>query len=370
MQDQEIELKFGVVGKIEDLKEALTGLGELSDYQEDELKNCYFDTADRFLFKKGAGLRLRSGKSGCEQTLKLRDESLGGLHQRTEYNAKVPDAAEKPDLSLFEEAPFDPAIDIADLTSRLEPLCQINFKRRSVNLRAFGCLYEVSLDEGRIEAPGGGDGYDINELEVELKESSLDSSRQLMSFMAMLNQMRERNLPLTLEPFSKMHKAALVLRGQERNSIKLPALVQTDLHGLILTSLKSFETLLGLYLVRKNPMLLGYIGYSLKILRRSLVELKDACEINDVINDSDAFKRYERFVKKMRKPMKNLSSYFDDLGFEATMHSVQGGEGLSLDETVLHVRQILMETGSYLLPLKIKVLLTLLDEVVRSNVRT
>lgn len=370
MQGQEIELKFGVVGKIEDLKEALTGIGELSSYQEDDLKNCYFDTSDRFLFKKGAGLRLRSGKDGCEQTLKLRDESLGGLHQRTEYNVKVQEGMAKPDLSLFEEAPFDPAIDIADLSFRLEPICQINFKRRSVNLRAFGCLYEVSVDEGLIEGPGQAGSYEINELEVELKESTLDSSRQLMSFWDLLNQMRERNLPLTLEPFSKMHKAALVLRGQERNSIRLPALVQTDLHGLILTSLKSFETLLGLYLVRKNPMLLGYIGYSLKMLRRSLTELKDAGEINDVINDSDAFKRYERFVKKMRKPLKNLSSYFDDLGFEAVMQSVQGGEGLSLDETVQHVRTVLMETGTYLLPLRIRVLLTLLDEVVRSNVRT
>lgn len=367
MQDLEIELKFGVVGKIEDLKEALLGIGEISDYKTEDLQNTYFDTPEQFLFKRGAGLRIRRTASYVEQTLKMREENLGGLHKRSEFNLKIDEKLTKPDLSLFDKSIFAEDIDPLQISAQLVPVCQINFKRTSLILKAFACVFEVCLDEGEIKSDSND--CKINELEVELKETTLDSSRQLLSFISLLKAFKDRRLPLTLEPFSKMHRATLVLRGQERNVIELPDKAQSDLHRYILTTLKSFETLLGLFLIKKNPMFLGYIGYTLSLLRKALENLYEIDELDDVINDSGAFKRYQKFVKKTRRNLKELSRYFRDLGDELTLAMVQH-EKIDLESAKEEVRTTLMLTGSYMLPLRIRALLSLLDEVVRTNMRT
>ncbi len=367
MQDLEIELKFGVVGRITNLEEALTGIGDISDFKIEDLVNTYFDTEDEYLFKRGAGLRIRRAPSFTEQTLKIREENLGGLHKRSEFNIKVDDSLKRPDLTLFDQSIFARQINLQELNNKLKPVCTINFIRSSLTLKAFDCTFEVSLDEGEISS--GGECVSINELEVELKNTELDGSKLLNSFVSLLKVFKDRELPLTLEPFSKMHRASLIIRGQERNVIELPPLAQTDLHRYILTILKGFETLLGLFLIKKDPFLLGYIGHTLTQLRKALKFLSDIDELNENINDSEAFKRYQKFVRKTRRKLKSLSGFFNDFGEELTFSLVQH-EKPDLDAAVSEVRTVLMHAGIFMLPLRIRALLSQLDDVVRANIKT
>ncbi|MFT6898137.1 MAG: triphosphatase, partial [Paraglaciecola sp.] len=65
-----------------------------------ELVNFYYDTPDRQLRRADMGLRIRGCNQVFEQTIKTRGSSVGGLHQRPEYN--VPLSQPVLDLKGFE----------------------------------------------------------------------------------------------------------------------------------------------------------------------------------------------------------------------------------------------------------------------------
>ena len=69
------------------------------------LTNHYFDTPDRTLRQHNIGLRIRGSNLKFEQTLKTAGKSVGGLHQRPEYNVQL-DESKKQSIKMPELKSF------------------------------------------------------------------------------------------------------------------------------------------------------------------------------------------------------------------------------------------------------------------------
>ncbi len=88
VMEKEIELKLLLPDGINesDLLASLTRFSANIETAEYTLFNQYFDTPESLLSSYGIGLRIRSSERGIEQTVKTAGTSIGGLHQRPEYN--------------------------------------------------------------------------------------------------------------------------------------------------------------------------------------------------------------------------------------------------------------------------------------------
>lgn len=136
------------------------------------LTNHYFDSPDRTLRRHDIGLRIRGNNQTFEQTLKTAGKSMGGLHQRPEYNVSLDESkkqnVEVPDLSLFPSSAWPKTIVLDDLQLRIETLFTTHFERK-VYLLEFsdGDIVELVWDQGEVTC--GNKRSPICEIEMELK---------------------------------------------------------------------------------------------------------------------------------------------------------------------------------------------------------
>lgn len=131
-----------------------------------ELDAVYFDTEALHLQAQGIAVRMRQAGSKWVQTVKTRGNSVGGLHQRTEW--EYPSDG----ITLNFEA-------ITDITIRntlteqlqagtLKPIFRTRFCRWArLLILPNGSQIELALDQGLIEA--GTHSEPISEIELELK---------------------------------------------------------------------------------------------------------------------------------------------------------------------------------------------------------
>ncbi len=98
------------------------------------LTNHYFDTPNRTLRQHDIGLRIRGNDQTFEQTLKTSGKSIGGLHQRPEYNVQLDELKKQnvgfPDLTLFPASAWPKPIDVNDVQASIDTLFTTNFVRR------------------------------------------------------------------------------------------------------------------------------------------------------------------------------------------------------------------------------------------------
>ena len=272
MNNKEIELKYGVIGDIEDLEASCKQLGIISNLKEDKLANSYFDTVDKDLYKAKAGLRIRKANSYCEQTLKIKSSNLGGLHIRQEYNIAFNRRQSKPNLNAFDKNIFPKDFDIAKINKNLVKLCDINFVRKSVNLEFDNCLFEICYDKGLIQVEDKQ--LAINEFEVELLEhddQNINIDNLFYKFSIALNQV---NLPLSLEPFSKMHKAALLMNTKDSFDLPVRTSNMQGLDNGIVDAIICFEQMFGLLMFRQDLASLMYFNSACALLLMYLKEYK------------------------------------------------------------------------------------------------
>ena len=354
MNGQEIELKFGMIGAYTGLKEVLESIGTIESEHTDNLKNIYFDTNKRDFFAMQAGVRIRKANEYVEQTLKIRDSNLAGVHVRNEYNVRIDDSATKPDLSLFPLDAFPDGTDIAQLQKKLRMDCELDFVRQSFDFRFEDALFEVSYDQGGIIYEGGK--YPINELEVELKEASVTEKSLLEIFLALIKALAKKGVPLTLEPFSKMHKATLLLRN-ERNLIRLPDTGPQNVRDFIVGLMIVFEKMAGLLLVKQNLAVLGYISYTLKALDKALKELKH--EIKRLAPKDEAAALLLE-IKDLRLTLKRMYRYLHALEGEF-LNVAFAVDAREIAYTIEVLRVKISKTKLYMLPLRIRVLLNKIE---------
>jgi triphosphatase len=211
------------------------------------LTNHYFDTPDRALRQHDIGLRIRGNNQKFEQTLKTAGQSVGGLHQRPEYNVDLDESKKQnvkiPTLRLFPVSAWPKTIDVDDLQAKLETLFTTHFQRK-VYLLEFsdGNTVELVWDLGEVTS--GNKSIPICEIELELKKGDTTALFDLAERIVGL-------MPTTIGTDSKAARGYSLLDGlpinkfeqyQQKNVEKVYTTTEEFSH-LLTTLLQDFQML-------------------------------------------------------------------------------------------------------------------------------
>ncbi len=133
-----------------------------------ELTNIYYETSDNQLRRWDMGLRIRGVDQRYEMTLKTAGNTLGGLHQRPEYNVDL--TQPQLDIAQLPAEIWPQDTDIAGLQQRLQPLFSTHFQRETWTVQAGDSEIEVAFDRGTVAA--GTESEPLLEVELELKRGT------------------------------------------------------------------------------------------------------------------------------------------------------------------------------------------------------
>ncbi|MEM6052302.1 inorganic triphosphatase [Erwinia sp. P7711] len=205
----EIEVKF--IATPEAAKNLSARLAGLPHQHTAPLKltNIYFETAESQLRRWDMGLRIRGFDDRYEMTLKAAGQTLGGLHQRPEYNVEI----EKPELAL-ERLPAEiwpEGCDLTALQQQLNPLFSTNFVREKWVVTYKGSEIEVALDQGEVCA--GALSEPLCEIELELVSGERDD---LLAFASELTDLGG----LRLGSLSKAARGYALARGNPARELR------------------------------------------------------------------------------------------------------------------------------------------------------
>ncbi|MBS0855743.1 MULTISPECIES: inorganic triphosphatase [unclassified Tatumella] len=139
------------------------------------LANIYFETPDNQLRRWDMGLRIRGINQHYEMTLKTSGQTIGGLHQRPEFNVSLAD--DTLDIRLLPESVWPEGIDVTELQQRLQPLFRTDFVREKWLVSCGDSEIEVAFDQGAVIA--GELQTPLFEVELELKKGTRQA---LMAF--------------------------------------------------------------------------------------------------------------------------------------------------------------------------------------------
>jgi triphosphatase len=254
------------------------------------LTNHYFDTPDRTLRQHNIGLRIRGNNLEFEQTLKTAGKSVGGLHQRPEYNVQLDESKKQsvnmPELKLFPISAWPKTIDVDALQAKLETLFSTHFERRIYLLKfSDGDIVELVWDLGEVTT--GNKSVPICEIELELKKGSTAALFKLAKRIVSL-------LPITIGNDSK---AALGYNLRDGLSVKkfepyqqnLPENIKHEAAGyvsLLATLLQEFQ----IFSAEIRRHYCSELATTIKLILSALVDNFDAfnhhfpCPLSDSIN--------------------------------------------------------------------------------------
>ncbi|KAF6656683.1 inorganic triphosphatase [Enterobacteriaceae bacterium EKM102V] len=214
----EIELKFiatpQAAGKLAEYFSTLPHQHQAAR----ELTNIYFETDDNQLRRWDMGLRIRGIDKQYEMTLKAAGQTLGGLHQRPEYNVELSEPVL--DIARLPATIWPQGTDVAALQSRLQPLFTTHFQREIWLITAGNSEIEVAFDQGEVSA--GEFSEPLCEVELELKRGErqdlLTFAQQLvaqgglrmgsLSKAARGYQLAQGNPPRLIKPFPLLKAGA------------------------------------------------------------------------------------------------------------------------------------------------------------------
>ncbi len=136
------------------------------------LNAIYFDTLDLKLKQSKVALRIREENGFLIQAIKTAGQTIGGLHQRREWEYEVP--YRTPDLNKIPD-------EVKDLfhNQPLEAVFTTEFKRTLWLIDHEEALVEVCLDEGNICC--GELSEPISEIELELKRGNIANIYEIAS---------------------------------------------------------------------------------------------------------------------------------------------------------------------------------------------
>lgn len=357
MQDKEIELKFGFDGDASNLYEIFSHIGTVSNKTTLHLDNTYFDTDEKDLFSIHAGLRIRRGDNFSEQTLKVKGENIGGLHKRQEYNLPIDLGDNVPNLMKFPKEALPAEFDIESIQKKLKPICRINFTRYLFNLELLDSTFEVAYDNGFIEVDSSTK-YPLSELEIELKETSVHSDELLNLFSILCTHLASNNIPLLLEPFSKMHRAAL-LQKQSNPTVDFSELDEAGTFIDYVTSQVSlFEKLYGYFLITHDAVLFSQITSLLDSLLLSLKYLKRRNFLAFIIGRKEPveYKRDLQIIIRLLKSFHRVCSHVSKRMLLGRFR--KNSKGISSCYEKIRVSE--KNNKIFLIPLKLRLLLSLM----------
>lgn len=154
------------------------------------LTNIYFETDDNQLRRWDMGLRIRGMGKQYEMTLKGKGNSVGGLHQRAEYNVDIP--SPQLDIARLPVEIWPQGTEIAALQQRLHPLFSTDFQRERWLVQYGKSEIEVAFDQGEVTA--GEKREALHEIELELKEGDRDDLLNFANEFVQLSGLRPGSL--------------------------------------------------------------------------------------------------------------------------------------------------------------------------------
>ncbi|WP_338573520.1 inorganic triphosphatase [Erwinia billingiae] len=166
----EIELKFIATSEAAEKLPAQLANRPHQHSAPQKLTNIYFETADGQLRGWDMGLRIRGFGDSYEMTLKTAGQTIGGLHQRPEYNVAL--AKPELDIALLPADIWPQGCDLAALQQQLQPLFSTHFVREKWVVTYRESEIEVAFDRGDVTA--GELSEPLNEVELELKSGERD----------------------------------------------------------------------------------------------------------------------------------------------------------------------------------------------------
>lgn len=206
---QEIELKFIVDDAgVDALRNHLQTLNA-EHTPPGQLLNIYYETADNWLRRHDMGLRIRGDNGRYEMTMKIAGRTVGGLHQRPEYNIAI----STPELAL-DQLPLEvwPNSEMPQgLAEQLNPLFSTDFYREKWVVSQGKSQIEIALDQGEVKA--GEHLEAICELELELLSGETADVLALAQQLAQTGLLRQGSL-------SKAARGYHLAQGNPEREIK------------------------------------------------------------------------------------------------------------------------------------------------------
>ncbi len=230
-----------------------------------KLTNIYYETETRQLRRWDMGLRIRGNGDSYEMTLKTAGHSVGGLHQRPEYN--VPLQQPELDITTLPKEIWPKNTDLAVLQQQLEPLFSTHFTREKWVVTYLNSEIEVAFDHGEVRA--GEQAEAIDEIELELKSGQRD---ELLAFAAELSEIGG----LRLGSLSKAARGYALVKGSPQRELhplpvlqlKPKATVEEGMRGAFMLALSQWQYHEELWL-RGNQNALHEIRQALETLRQA-----------------------------------------------------------------------------------------------------
>lgn len=164
----EIELKFIATPEVaEQLSVRLAPWPNVHTAAQ-KLTNIYYETSENTLRGYDMGLRVRGYGDRYEMTLKTAGKTIGGLHQRPEFNVELKGA--DLDIRLLPPEVWPKGCDVDALQAALSPVFSTHFAREKWVVTYRSSEIEVALDQGEVKA--GELSEPLYEIELELKSGS------------------------------------------------------------------------------------------------------------------------------------------------------------------------------------------------------
>ena len=171
----------------------LSYLGLSEPNQVLTMSAIYYDTQDRYLSRKKAGLRIRKENSDWVCCLKISEPSENGAFIRQEYEVPACEIQEGLHQLLKHGAPESLCRQL--LQADLVPICRTDFTRKAYLYQGQDFTMEIAFDTGFFNQIDS-----FSEWEAEYKNG------QLETFLSFCQQM-QTDLELSPQPLSKLARA-------------------------------------------------------------------------------------------------------------------------------------------------------------------
>lgn len=230
------------------------------------LTNIYYETPDNQLRRWDMGLRIRGIGEKYEMTLKAAGKTIGGLHQRPEYNVEL--TQPELDIARLPAEIWPEECDLSALQQQLKPLFTTHFNRERWLVTYGNSQIEVALDRGEVSA--GDLSEPLQEIELELKQGDLADVLALAAELGKAEGLR-------LGSLSKAARGYWLAQGKPQQPVRsLPILqvkpkatVEEGMQAALTLALKQWQYHEELWL-RDEPAARDAILEALETVRQAL----------------------------------------------------------------------------------------------------
>ena len=261
----EIELKFIATPQAaEKLAETLAAWPH-QHFAARELSNIYYETDDNQLRRWDMGLRIRGVDQRYEMTLKAAGKTLGGLHQRPEYNVDIDEP--QLDIARLPAEIWPQGTDVSALQVRLQPLFSTHFVREAWLVTFNDSEIEVAFDRGAVAA--GELSEPLYEVELELKKGQRADMLQFAAELVAMGGLRLGSLSKAARGYQLAQgDAQRPLRALPLQKIAAKATVEQGMVNALSAALNHWQYHEEVWL-RGNPAGKAAIAEALETLRQA-----------------------------------------------------------------------------------------------------